>query len=192
MVKVGFICEGRTEKMILDSNQFRELLVLLKLELIEDVIDVKGNGNLLPQHLEDQSQELFNKGAQHIIILTDRDEEPCITTVKERISAPDKHTIVVAVQQVEAWFLADTEAMKSLLRDGTYMDGSPETHLIPFEKIRILMVDKTGRGIPTKRLLARRILETHHFSIARAAEHPNCPSAAYFMQKLSAIANTNN
>lgn len=159
MVKVGFICEGRTEKMILDSMQFRELLLSLNIEIVEDVIDVKGNGNLLPKHLEAQSKALFVKGAEHIVILTDRDAEPCITTVRERVLPPNKHSLVVAVQQVEAWFLADTIAIRSLIGDAAYEAESPESHEAPFEELRLLLVAKTGRGIPTKRLLAKRILK---------------------------------
>ncbi len=189
MVKVGFICEGRTEKMILDSPQFRELLVSLQIQIIEEVIDVKGNGNLLPKHLPEQSQALLDKGAEHIVLLTDRDAEPCITTVKNRVLPPSKHSLVVAVQQVESWFLADNMAMRELLNDDAFVCNAPESYSEPFEEIRDLLVSKTGRGIPTKRLLARRLLNHHHFSIARAAEHPNCPSAKYFVDKLRSLTN---
>jgi predicted regulator of Ras-like GTPase activity (Roadblock/LC7/MglB family) len=51
MVKVGFICEGETEKLIIESEAFKILLLKAGLQLIL-AIDAEGNGNLLPQILK--------------------------------------------------------------------------------------------------------------------------------------------
>ena len=47
MVKVGFICEGYTELILLQSDPFRQLLVSLNIERL-NVINAEGSGNLLP------------------------------------------------------------------------------------------------------------------------------------------------
>ena len=46
MVKVGFICEGATEKIIVESVNFKNFLKENNLEFIR-AIDANGNGNLL-------------------------------------------------------------------------------------------------------------------------------------------------
>ncbi|CAN5119724.1 hypothetical protein BH09BAC1_BH09BAC1_24250 [soil metagenome] len=192
MVKIGFICEGHTEKLILDSQEFRETLHLMRVEVVGEVMNVEGNGNLLPKYLESKSQILFDAEAEYIFILTDSDAR-AISSINTEIRPSDKHVLIIAVQKIEAWFLADSKAMQGLLKDGSYTCDAPESIDIPFDYIRALLLDKRGRGIgPSggKLILANRMLNHHHFSIARAAEHPNCPSAAYFMQKLNAIANS--
>ena len=52
MVKVGFIVEGNTEKVIVNSPQFKAFLNNIGLSIVDPVIDAKGNGNLLPQNIE--------------------------------------------------------------------------------------------------------------------------------------------
>lgn len=191
MVRVGFICEGETEQIIVSSASFKEWLASMDIDRIDTVIDAGGNGNLLPHHLDKYTKILLSLQAEKIIIITDREEHPCITSVKERINAPHSHIVIVAVQQFEAWFLADSNAMKGLLREGAYYCDLPENFLNPYAEIRSQLKARKLRGpgrISGKVTLANWMLSYHNFSIARAAEHPNCPSAAYFMQKLIAIA----
>jgi len=195
MVKVGFICEGETERIIIGSSQFREFLRSLNIERIETVIDAGGNGNLLPKYLDGYTKVLVELGADKIVIVTDREDYPCITSVKERINAPQGHFVIVAVQQFEAWFLADTTAMKGLLKEGQFICDRPESYEVPFDEIRTQLKARDLRGpgrISGKVTLAKWMLDYYNFSIARAAEHPNCPSAAYFMQKLTSIAQSTN
>lgn len=62
----------------------------------------------------------------------------------------------------------------------------PENEDQPFETIRKLFVDKTGRGVGTKHILATRMIK-YGFTIEQAAQHPNCPSAHYFLHKLQSL-----
>ncbi len=191
MVKVGFICEGETERIVISSPLVKEWLASIKIDRIDTVIDAEGNGNLLPHNLQKHTNTLLKLGANRIVILTDRERHPCITEVKNRISAPADHIIIVAVQQFESWFLADTIAMKGLLKEGQYICDSPESYEVPFDEILTQLKARDLRGpgrISGKVTLAKWMLDYHNFSIARAAEHPNCPSAAYFIQKLNTIA----
>lgn len=44
MVKVGFIVEGETERIILEKSDFFNHLQKLNIAYVEDVVDAKGNG----------------------------------------------------------------------------------------------------------------------------------------------------
>lgn len=189
MVKLGFIAEGVTEKIILESSLFQEYLLSLGIDFDKDVIDATGNGNLLPQNIEPYSQILKSKGATTIVVLTDLDEDKCITLTKARIKASEIHVVIVSVRQIESWFLADEQAMKTFLQDDNYQIENPEEVVNPFEKIQTLRMEKSGRGIPFKKPLANIMVHKNNFSILRAAEHPNCASARYFIQKINELSN---
>ncbi len=184
MVKLGFIGEGATEKIILESRQFQEYLLSLGLDFVKEVVDATGNGNLLPHNIEPYSQILKSKGATIIIILTDLDKDQCITLTKNRVAPLDNHVVTVSVKEIEAWFLADEEAMRTFLKDGDFKIEYPEAIVNPFEKIRTLRIAKIGRGIGTKVILANQMIDKNEFSILRAASHPNCVSARYFILKI--------
>jgi Domain of unknown function (DUF4276) len=188
MVKLGFIGEGAVDKMILESLIFREYLNSIGIDFIKDVVDATGNGNLILRNIEKHAQILKDKGATVILILTDLDEVKCITLTKERVNPSSDYIVVVIIKEVEAWFLADEKAMRIFLKEDTYAIQNPEIIENPFDKIRELRVAKTGRGIGTKIRLAKQMINNSGFSILRAAEHPNCKSAKYFIQKLKSLA----
>lgn len=188
MVRLGFIAEGATEKIILESQDFKNLLNELKVNFIPEIIDAEGNGNLLPQNIEKHSQILLDKGATKIIVLTDLDEDACITQTKARIQPLENHIVIVSVKQIEAWFLADTEAMRKLFSDDTFEEQYPESHLMPYDEINQIKLRKVGRGIGNSKIkLAYNLINQFDFSIKRAAEHPNCNSAKYFLEKIKSF-----
>ena len=182
MVNVGFICEGDSEKIILESGQFRDYLSQLNLHCIDPGINVGGGNNLLPEYLNEHTQKLNRSGAEYIIILSDLDEDQCITANKERIQPLEDQQVIVAVQQLEAWFLADHEAISKALKFNLNKDN-PEGLTDLFQYIRDQSIENTGRGIGSKVLFAKKMVKSG-FKIAKAAEHPNCPSAQYFVGKL--------
>jgi hypothetical protein len=192
MVKVGFICEGASDRVILSSESFKLYLLSIGLQLIDDVIDADGCGNLLPHNIEGYIQRLENKGAEKIVIVTDLDDSPCITSVKERIKARPQDVVIVAVKEFETWFLANTTAMRLLLNKPDFEFPNPESEAEPFERINQLLIENTTRGIGKKtagkQKLAYRFLGLN-IQLHEAAQHPNCPSAAYFVNKLQQIAN---
>lgn len=185
MVKLGFIGEGAGEKSILESEGFRNILTGLNLEYVEKVINAHGGGNLLPKYLEDQIDTLKKEGANHIVILADQEDAPCITSVKERIDPKGNHIVIISVKTIEAWFLADSSAMSAFLKS-RFNCENPEEFEKPFEHIRNLMWQKRGRGMNHKKQLCSRML-INGFSIQSAATHPNCPSAKYFLNKLKSL-----
>ena len=189
MVKLGFIVEGETEKIILEQSDFFAYLRSLPVEYISDVIDAQGNGNLLPHNIVQHTDVLRDKGATHIFILTDLDEDECITNTKQRIAAPQDHIVIVSVKEIESWFLADTTVMKKFLKDESFSYESPEIVEKPYEEMRAIRIAKLNRGFNGKPFLAK-IMVTNGFSISRAAQHPNCNSAKYFLKKIDQVVQT--
>ena len=185
MVKLGFIGEGAVEKRILESPPFRDYLRSVNIDFVADVIDAEGKDNLPPVKIDKYSRILEDKGATKIIILTDLDDHACITSKKEDIRPTGNHIVIVSVKEIEAWFLADEIAVKLFLKDNHYSIENPEQIANPFEKIRQLRIEKIGRGIGSKVLLAKQMIGNHNFSILRAAQHPNCASAKYFIEKIN-------
>jgi hypothetical protein len=79
-------------------------------------IDAKGGGNLLPDRIEALREELLSRNAQTIVILTDLDTGNCITSTRKRIAERADQIIVVAVKQIEAWFLSDTSTAARVIQ----------------------------------------------------------------------------
>ncbi len=150
MVKIGFICEGDTDKMVLESHNFQAILTQLNLECVR-VEDADGSGNLLPHHIEKFRNSLRNFGASKIIILTDLDEDTSITFTKERLKALPNEIVIISVKTLESWFLADSQVMSQLIgKDFTF--EFPEIENNPFEKIKSIFQEHTSRGVGTKRI----------------------------------------
>ncbi len=185
MVKLGFIVEGDNEKAILNSALFEGLMTRLGLDYVKEVFNAKGGGNLLPQNIGVQIDALIQLGATSIFILTDQEEAPCITEVKNRVSAGQNIMVVVAVKAIEAWFLADNTAISKFM-GAKFQCEHPESYPNPFLFIKQEKIRLTGRGVDKKRLLCSRILASG-FSLEAAATHPNCPSAKYFLDKLKSL-----
>lgn len=182
MVKIGFICEGETEKIIVESENFQQFLLQNNFEFV-NAIDATGNGNLLPKNIQPFIKILKDDGAEIIFILTDLDIDKCITNTKERINAPDDITVIISVHQIEAWFLADSITLSSLFKSN-YIFNHPEKENYPREKLKEIFIDKTGRGIgESKPGFAKRIIK-QGFSLLNAAQHPDCNSATYFVEKI--------
>ncbi|NDC31822.1 MAG: hypothetical protein EBZ58_13010 [Bacteroidetes bacterium] len=110
--KVGFICEGETEKIIVESSAFQRLLTDLNLSCAV-AVDASGNGNLLPKNIQNHLETMRRYKVDFTIILTDLDEDVCITKTKERIQGSEKNEaiIIVSVKTIESWFLADSKTL---------------------------------------------------------------------------------
>jgi hypothetical protein len=188
MVKIGFIGEGDTEKRVLSSENFRNLLHQAGLDFVPEVIDAEGGGNLFPNRIQSFVKVLQDKGATHIIILTDKEEAPCISEVKKRIQPVDNQIVIVAVKTIESWFLADSSTISRLMRISFYCEH-PESVPSPFHHIKEEMLRLTSRGVAKTLLCSRMLL--NGFSIENAATHSRCPSARYFLEKLKQLAQEN-
>ncbi len=189
MVKIGFICEGDTEAILLSSDNFQLYLSSINVQAV-NVINACGSGNLLPHNIQGYLKRLQVSGAEVIFILTDLDENICITETKNRIEARLQDIVIVAVKKIEAWFLANSTAMQLLLNNANFYFDRPELEVNPFRTINDLLVEKTGRGVGSrssgKIKLATKLLNLG-FDLAASANHPNCASATYFINKLIQI-----
>ena len=189
MVKIGFICEGDTELILLLSKSFQDFLSSINL-LAVNVINACGSGNLLPHNIGGYIESLEKAGAEVVVILTDLDDDICITRTKARIKPREKDVVVIAVKKIEAWFLANDIAMRSLLKNGQFSFNAPEGVANPYETINELLLKYTGRGIGRTssgkiRLVTRLIYLG--FDLQNSANHPQCFSAKYFLNKLQEI-----
>lgn len=180
MVKVGFIVEGASEKIVVESEKFRQFLEKNGFKLADPVIDVKGAGNLLPDHIEPFIETLEKAEVEKLYILTDSDGKD-IEEVKNRIRHERITAYFIAVKALEAWFLADTEAMKKFLNTDSFSgEEFPEqTQSMPWDRFKEIAEEiqaVKGRGT-NKVAFAKKMINHWGFSIENAAQHPNCPSA---------------
>lgn len=183
MVKVSFIVEGDVEKILIEAlvPWFKERGITK----VGPVINVRGGGNLCPGNIDLYIEQAKVWNPAKILILTDLECDSCVTQTKTRVGNCKECVVIVARKAIEAWFLADTLLLENLLKGKIVPYEVPEkTELMPFDVLKQLFLDKTGRGI-SKKMLARRSVQ--YFSPERAASHPDCPSAAYFIRKIDEI-----
>jgi len=188
MVKLGFIVEGETERIILEKSDFFSHLQSLSINYVPKIVNADGSGNLLPYKIGDYTNRLRVEGATMIFILTDLDNDACITNTKNRIAPLPDQVVIVSVKTIESWFLSDTEAMRRLLKDPQFQYSDPQNISDPYEEIRSLGISKLNRGFGSKVMLAKTMVKNCNFSILNAARHPNCNSAKYFLEMISEVA----
>lgn len=190
MVKVGFIVEGDTEKLIVESPAFVDWLVANGITLVSPVVNAKGGGNLLPRNIGPFVATLQRAQAEHIVILTDLENEANPAAVRARIGQQQNHLIFIAVKAIEAWFLADTQALRKWLDIATIEELTPEaTPDFPWERLKSIARENQKRGPGSKLIFAKHMVKTYGFTIANAAQHSNCPSVVEFADGIVALGN---
>ncbi|WP_270793607.1 MULTISPECIES: hypothetical protein [unclassified Aeromonas] len=189
VVRVGFIVEGKTEAMVVNSDAFKQWLERQGLELCRSALDAKGGGNLLPHNIGDLVNTLAAHQPDHIVILTDLEDAPDVAAVRDRITTEYTNLIFIAVKAIEAWFLADTAALNSWLKKQGVIEPLPEqTPAMPWERLKAIAVEQNTRGPGSKASFAKQYIVHHKFDVSRAADHPACPSARAFCDGLLALA----
>jgi hypothetical protein len=190
MVNVGFIVEGHCEKAVLGSAGFHVFLSKAGVTNVYDVQNVKGKDNLLTDTATSLAQILRDKGATHILVLRDLDDLPDRETAQKEVIRAIDLSVCVAVRELEAWFLADSDTLSAIFKTSFFFEH-PEQESNPFETLNQLSRQfRQGRGIDDKRKFTNLML-ANGFSIEKAAEHPNCPSARYFLTTLQTLASAN-
>ena len=187
---VGFIVEGDSEKILVESEAFQNWLHdHCGLVVANPVVNAGGNGALCSPKISSYVKSLKLQAApDKIVVLADLDPEecaPCITRRKEIIGMQGVDLIVIANKAPESWFLADNEAMRKWTGDSEFTEENPEkTRQMPWDRLKEIGLDK-GRGPGhSKKLFARKFIRRLGFDICRAARHPGCPSARYFMERV--------
>jgi hypothetical protein len=191
MVKVGFIVEGDTEKLIVESPSFVAWLVANGMSLVTPVVNAKGGGNLLPQNIGPFIATLQRAQAEHIVILTDLENEADPATVRTRIGQQHTNLIFIAVKAIEAWFLADTQALRKWLDIATIEEPTPEQTLgMPWQRLKDIARQNNKRGPGDNKLIfAKRMIKDYGFTVSNAAQHSNCPSVVEFANGIVALGN---
>ncbi len=197
MVKIGIIVEGDCEKIVLDSQAFQAFLNRNNLELADEVINVCGKSKLKPDapEVRDSARILFDQQAEWIIILRDIDDASSFAAVASEVFQTPGTKLCVAVKEFEAWFLADSVGLTNLFQLDHFDYPTPEEPIEPGKVINDLFFQHTGRGIGWNKVggkikLTNKMLK-YGFTIERAAQHPNCPSAQYFLTTLKTLASAN-
>jgi Domain of unknown function (DUF4276) len=192
MVNVGFIGEGDSEQMVLESRLFKAFCKKNKIHIV-GVFNAGGGSKFKTENDEiGKFFEIFDdRDAEKIFILTDSEEDPCITFTRDAIFKynTEKQIDIVAVKALEAWFLADTNCLKKILGHAFVEIASPEkTDGKPFEKIK-KSFQKNGVNGPGSKVRCAHKMIKNGFSIENAAQHPHCESVKYFLNKLKSLSN---
>lgn len=179
MVKVGFIVEGDTEKVLVESDKFKQSLIDSNIELIRPVLNAKGGGNLLLENIDPMVLQLKQNQAEFIVILTDLEYEISEVLVRNRIVNQHTDLIFVAIKAIEAWFLADSNAMNKWLKiDNFYEELPEETPDLPWERLKEIAKELNKRGPGSNKLaFAKRMVKHYDFQFKQSALHANCSSA---------------
>ena len=194
MVTVGFVVEGASESLLVESELFRKWLREdCNLEVVDPVVDAAGNGNMCDGNIEAFVENLRTEAEpDKVVVLADLDSDervPCVQVRKELIGSKGIDLVIIAKEALESWFLADTKAMRRWLGDDTFCEVAPETLTgMPWDRLKKLR-DKEGKGPGPKVSFSKKIILDHGFDVRRAAQHDHCPSARYFVERLCALGN---
>ncbi len=190
MVKVGFIVEGDSEKVLIESAGFRKWASGQGLGICSPVINAKGGGNLLPHHIKPMLAQIERSQPDHIVILTDLEDAANVEAVKARITTEHTNLIFIAIKALEAWFLADTDAMRRWLNASEFFEPAPEQTLgMPWDRLKEVAKAHGSRGPGSNKVIfAKKMCGVAlQYELERAAAHPACPSAKVFRDGLVAL-----
>lgn len=198
MKRAIFVVEGKTEKKLVESSSFKKWLkevcgiVVIKTPK-EAVCD--GNGNMCAYKIQHQVKLLRKEHSPDlIIVLADLDRDKSVHSITERknkMKSTNVDLIIIARNALEAWFLADTEAIRSWRGKGyeKFHVEEPEIYSPPWNEI-VALSKVTKRPLSSKSRkpdFAEFFIENHQFDLERAASHKNCPSAKYCVEKLKQL-----
>ena len=193
MICVGFIVEGPSDKIVIDSERFRDWVQNhCSLRIADPIIDAGGNGNMCSRKISTFVEKLrIAANPDKIIVLADLDPDrcaPCITERKTIIGSAGIDLVVIARKAMESWFLADTEAMRKWTGDNEFYEPKPEdTANMPWDRLKQI-TNKSGQGPgASKKIFAKIMINHFNFDIQKAAQHPACPSARYFVARIGAL-----
>ena len=190
MVTVGFIVDGPSDKIVVESQEFAVWLGKRGLRRGKPVVAAGGQPRgerigQLAKLLRKQAGDL-----DRVVVLTDLDPDaaiPCISARRAFAQAAEVDLVVVAKKAIESWFLADSMAMRKWSGDPDFVEEYPEeTPGMPWDRLKEIGVS-AGRGPGSKVSFAKKMVRQHGFSIASAAKHPNCPSAQYFVGRVGGL-----
>ncbi len=187
MKKAGFIGEGESEVIILNSSNFQELLKRFNIDCV-GVFNAEGINNLIKRNERITSYfEIFkDRNADKVFMLGDLDFERCIIERKNSFYKYEENQIVIiSVRAIEAWYLADSITLSSIFKMNYFYPNPENTNELPFEVLKKEFVNKRGRGIGPSKVRLSNYIVRNGFSIENAIKHENCKCVRYFFNKLT-------
>jgi len=184
MVRLGILCEGESEIFILESETFNIFLTKNSIELVA-IRPVGSKNQYWQDRIESHIAILEDVGVDHILIMVDLDKDSCITFTRSEIKTGINRHVVVSVKEFENWYLADNNALSKMIGKKIASIGFPEEEEEPVRKITQL---NNGRGFGGSKPRIAKNMVRCGFSLENAAQHSNCPSATYFLNKLQQLA----
>ncbi len=158
MVKVGFVVEGDCEEIFIKSSHFRHWAAQNNLDICK-VVNTRGRGNLCPKNIEASIANCRLASPDKIVVLSDLECDPCITATKAHIGKKGIDQIIVAKKALEAWFLADTLAMRGWLKNEDFPEEATpeETADMPWERLKEIAKNypEKKRGPGNKKLFTK-------------------------------------
>ena len=190
-MKCGFIVEGDSEIIVFKSKNINDIFYDNDLECV-GIYSAQGRENIIKPNGEVESKVkiLLDKGAEVIFIIMDLEKDDCLVNLK--ISCHEyysKQYIIILVQALETWFLADSITLSSILKKNFYYEEPEKTPELHYEVIKKEFMNSfNGRGPGSKVSLSRKMIR-EGFSFENILQHPNCKSAKYFYSKLKSLKN---
>ncbi len=182
MVKIGFIYDGETEQVILNSKMFKDFLGKYNFELAGMRKYVGG------KIARDTNMLIKRNNAEKVIIIKDleqlADKESVLKELKKKEKISNNNSLVIVKRMIEAWFLADNETMGRILRNKIKPFNNPENEINPHRTLQ----NKLGRGYQDlgKPAIANLFI-TNGFTIENAAKHSQCHSAKEFIKTIEEL-----
>lgn len=190
MIKVGFVVEDKAFEAVINSDDFIRILKKNSIELV-DVLNANGRDGLriYNKRIGDFFKKLNDKRIEFVFVLIDKEDDPCITFAKNNVYVfnKEKQINIIAVKAIESWFLADSETLSKLFNTDFKYSDPEKIEDKAFDVLRKEFFKYTKKGLGKRRNLHAKYLIKSGFSIQNAAKHPNCPSAKYFLEKLSQL-----
>ena len=185
MVKLGLICEGESGLIIFDTDEFKAFLAGMSIDLV-GVVETGSKTQYFEDRLIKHRSILIDRGAEKVIALIDLDADTCITETKNKIQIFDQQTVVVAVKEFENWYLADSNALSRFTEQKIVIEHPEQDN-----DALTTIIDLYKKRFPKSKPRLAKTMKRYGFSVENAANHPNCPSARYFLTKLQTLATAN-
>lgn len=184
-MRIGIISE--------DNTDFEAIKVMISKLVDTEGIGFRskvGNCTKIRSKCISMAQDLSNRKCDALIVVIDRDRNDYELLKREIVnklssSTITKRLVVVAVEELEAWFTADPDGIKKSLglKRKPSFTGLPETINSPKEKLRDQVFACSGNEIFYQTALNKRIAD----GIDYDKVYSKCPSFTEFSDFIKSV-----
>lgn len=179
-MKIALIVEGESDKKIFE----RQIPLFSQIGLQVSVTQTGGKGKMCRGARRFHTVETL-RGNRKVVFLPDQHGDPCALVTREKVGMDECPCalVVVVKRELEAWILADGEAVSKATRKLDRPAGLTDTIPDPKQELLKKLSRALGDGV-TGVELAKAV--SPHFSLRRAAK--NNTSAKRFLDQLRQLA----